>query len=292
MDISFFERNLTQSWNLFRSNLTVLAVLLVLFLLFTLLIRKRETLTYIKSVLPESLLNLQAMGFNLLVIPLWIAVLAPALPNFTDEIGLNFATPFWGMFPNWLLIPITLFIGDFIGYWRHRFEHSRFFWPSHAMHHSDTQMTWLTLERFHPFNRMTTFFVDSTLLALIGLPPLMLFVNNTVRHYYGFWVHANLPWDYGILGRIFVSPAMHRWHHAQVKRAYNANFASIFSVFDQWFGTYYVPGVCEEALGSRNVSGRSFTYQLTYPFRPSSYKRTDTAKKSAQPASDSLNENT
>lgn len=274
MFMAFIEQSLTQSWALFRSNLSVLAVLVVLFLLFTLLFRKRQTLTYIKSVAPESFLNVQAMCFNFLLIPLWIAVLAPALPNFTNEIGLNFATPFWSLFPNWLLIPITLFIGDFIGYWRHRFEHSRLFWPSHAMHHSDTQMTWLTLERFHPINRMTTFFIDSALLALIGLPPLMLFVNNTVRHYYGFWVHANIPWDYGRFGKVFVSPVMHRWHHAQVKRAYNANFASIFSVFDRWFGTYYVPGPCDEHLGTEKVSGRSFAYQLTYPFRLSSYKRT------------------
>jgi hypothetical protein len=38
------------------------------------------------------------------------------------------------------------------------------FWPCHAVHHSDTEMTWLTLERFHPFNRLITTVVDSTFL--------------------------------------------------------------------------------------------------------------------------------
>lgn len=290
MFLDLLGKNLSQSLRLLMDSAYILMALLAVFFFLTVLFKKQETIRYIKSVLPESLLNLQSMLFNLLLVPFWIAILAPLLPDLTDEIGLNFATPFWSLFPTWLLIPITLFIGDFIAYWRHRLEHSPIFWPSHAMHHSDTQMTWLTLERFHPINRMTTFFIDSLFLALAGLPPLMLFVNGLVRHYYGFWLHSNLPWDYGIFGKVFVSPVMHRWHHANVRVAFNANFASIFSVFDQWFGTYYVPGLCNEELGCKNVSNRSFTYQLLYPFRPSSYRKTIPATQDEPKEVISLNE--
>lgn len=273
MDFEFFTNSFEQSWRLFKYNVSALPLLIALFFLFTLLIKKKRTFTYIRNVLPESFFNFQAMTINLLFIPILIAVLAPLMPKVTDELGLSFATPFWASIPNWALIPITLFIGDFIGYWRHRLEHSKFLWPSHAMHHSDTQMTWFSLERFHPLNRISTFFVDATLLSLLGLPPLMIFVNSTFRHYYGFWVHSNLPWTYGAFGKVFVSPVMHRWHHARVKQAYNANFASIFSVFDQWFGTYYLPGQCRQKLGANSVANTSYWYQLTYPFKLSSYRR-------------------
>lgn len=31
---------------------------------------------------------------------------------------------------------MAVFIGDFFHYWRHRLDHARLLWPSHAMHHS------------------------------------------------------------------------------------------------------------------------------------------------------------
>jgi hypothetical protein len=69
-----------------------------------------------------------------------------------------------------------------------------------------------------------------------------------------------------------VSPAMHRWHHAQDKAAYNTNFATVFSVFDLAFGTFRVPGPCNVALGVPEVMGKGFVGQLIHPLRPSSYR--------------------
>src|SRR5215203_4621207 len=116
-------------------------------------------------------------------------------------------------------LPITafavLFIGDFVSYWRHRVEHTRWFWPAHVIHHSDTDMTWLTLSRFHPVNRLTTTAIDVSLLALLGFPTWALVANSLVRHYYGEFIHADLPWMYGKFAAVFVSPVMHRWHHAR-----------------------------------------------------------------------------
>ena len=54
-------------------------------------------------------------------------------------------------------------------------------------------MTWLTLERFHPVNRITTFVLDNPALLLLGLPAYAIIANNLVRHYYGYLIHADLP---------------------------------------------------------------------------------------------------
>ncbi|MEM1401187.1 MAG: sterol desaturase family protein, partial [Pseudomonadota bacterium] len=164
-------------------------------------------------------------------------------------------------------------IGDFTGYWRHRLEHSRFLWPSHAVHHSDTQMTWLSLERMHPINRLTTFMIDTSVLLILGVPTYAIVANNLVRHYYGYLIHADLPWTYGPLGRVFVSPAMHRWHHAADRQAFNTNYAVVFSLWDQWFGTYRVPGPCDGPLGVTDEMGPGATGQLGYPFTRRGYQR-------------------
>jgi sterol desaturase/sphingolipid hydroxylase (fatty acid hydroxylase superfamily) len=134
------------------------------------------------------------------------------------------------------------------------------------VHHSDTEMTWLTLSRFHPINRLTTMAIDTSCLALLGFPEWALIANVLVRHYYGEFIHADLPWTYGPAGRVFVSPVMHRWHHARDVTGAGSNFATVFSVFDQAFGTYYVPGLCTVPLGVNDDMGRGTSGQLMYPF--------------------------
>jgi sterol desaturase/sphingolipid hydroxylase (fatty acid hydroxylase superfamily) len=56
----------------------------------------------------------------------------------------------WSALPVLLIAVIAVFAGDFIGYWRHRLEHTNALWPGHAIHHGDTAMTWTTGLRFHP----------------------------------------------------------------------------------------------------------------------------------------------
>ena len=133
----------------------------------------------------------------------------------------------------------ALVAGDFIGYWRHRLEHSRWFWPVHEMHHSDEQMHWSTVFRFHPLNRLTTTAVDMGSLWALGFPWWSIFASAAARHYYGLVLHAQTGWTYGCLGLIFVSPAAHRIHHA--RDIHGKNFATFFACWDRMFGTCSLP---------------------------------------------------
>jgi sterol desaturase/sphingolipid hydroxylase (fatty acid hydroxylase superfamily) len=53
--------------------------------------------------------------------------------------------------------------------------------------------------------------------------------------------HANLPWSYGPLGYVLVSPLFHRLHHAigygHEGRRHGCNFAVLFPLWDMLFGT-------------------------------------------------------
>jgi sterol desaturase/sphingolipid hydroxylase (fatty acid hydroxylase superfamily) len=212
--------------------------------------------------------NLILFGFDVLFVTPLIVLLLGAAGAFIQEHGLQLMSPqSWDALPAWLVGFIALFAGDFIAYWRHRFEHTALIWPGHAIHHSDTAMTWTTGLRFHPLNRLTTALLDTSALALLGLPPWALMANNLIRHYYGLFVHVDLPWTYGPFGRILVSPAMHRWHHIRDAIGAGANFATVFSVFDQAFGTYHVPGACAAPLGVRDAIGKSAWAQLMWPLR-------------------------
>lgn len=254
------------------SNLFLLAAL---FFLFALLVKGRGTIEAIQNSFSNSVFNLILMSFNIIFLSPVIILLSQVLPNFSN----HFLLEFWNELPKIVVIFLAVFFGDLIGYWRHRLEHSILLWPSHAVHHSDTQMTWLTLERFHPINRITTYVIDNGFLFILGFPPYAIVANSFVRHYYGFFIHADLPWTYGAWGKVFVSPAMHRWHHASEFKAHNTNYATVFSVFDRCFGTYRVPGVCNKPLGVSSHNEKGLLEQLLYPLKPNSYKRYKRAAK-------------
>ena len=71
--------------------------------------------------------------------------------------------------------------------------------------------------------------------------------------------------------------------HARDVEASGSNFATVFSVFDQAFGTYYLPGPCTVPLGVNENVGDSLTRQLVYPF-VCWYGRIRSAYRRARPA--------
>lgn len=197
------------------------------------------------------------------VLALGVAVLGAALA----ARGLQLHTAaIWSWMGRWPTVLAALVIGDAFGYWRHRAQHSRWFWPAHAVHHSDTHLNWFSLERVHPIDRIGSL-SDTVFLALLGFPPWALAANALARHYYGYFIHADLPWTFGRASLVLSSPVMHRWHHARDVEGSGCNFATFCSVWDRAFGTYHQPGPCTVPTGVREDVGRSALGQYAHPFK-------------------------
>lgn len=258
-----FSASVSSLWE----SVQIIAISAVFFVLLALLVKGKEAVEQANRARRETSVNLGLWALDTVLIGPIIALVIQIIR--WSVVGSPFELVHrdaWNVLPPVITAVATLFVGDFISYWRHRIEHTRLLWPSHAIHHSDTEMTWLTLSRFHPINRLTTMVIDTTFLAVVGFPEWALVLNVIVRHFYGEFIHADFPWTYGPLGRVFVSPAMHRWHHARDVTGSGSNFATVFSLFDQLFGTYYVPGVCDVPLGVNDKMGYGIVGQLLYPF--------------------------
>jgi len=269
----FFE--ITPTLDDFIYSLQQLGLLGLLFLLLAMLVKGKKVLADIYQALPNTGFNLSLMLFNAVMLPPLLSIITIYMLKIESPAALNHM---WEILPSFVVVFAAVFAGDFIGYWRHRLEHSRWLWPSHSIHHSDDKMTWLTLQRFHPINRLSTYIIDSSLLIMLGFPAYAVIANNLIRHFYGYFIHADLPWSFGFWGKVFVSPTMHQWHHADEVQAYNTNFATIFSLFDRAFGTYRVPGLCTIPLGVAKVTKLNLFSQLLYPFKPTSYFKSYKAK--------------
>jgi len=232
-----------------------------------LLVKGREAIDAARRAVAEVRFNLTLYLLDAVFVAPMLAIAVTVIRSVVKKYSLGIVgEETWAIVTQPVTFVVVVFAGDFISYWRHRLEHTRWLWPAHAIHHSDTQMTWMTLSRFHPINRATTTCIDIACLAILGFPAWALVANELVRHYYGEFIHADLPWMYGPLRRIFVSPVMHRWHHARDVTGTGSNFATVFSVFDRAFGTYYVPGLCAVPLGVIDDVGPGVIRQLLYPF--------------------------
>lgn len=172
----------------------------------------------------------------------------------------------WQDIPFALQIIGSLILLDFIEYWEHRIKHHRILWPLHGVHHSDTEMNYLTSHRLHPFDTFTHHILLILMGSLIGLeaPAIALLISTRILHQQ--YVHMNIDWHHGKLEWLVASPRYHRWHHADTPEAWDKNFALIMPLWDMLFGTYYCPGKCETETGFENNPGDNFLHLLIYPF--------------------------
>jgi sterol desaturase/sphingolipid hydroxylase (fatty acid hydroxylase superfamily) len=215
----------------------------------------------------ETKINIVMAAVDALAVGPILAVGTAAVVGGLTAHGLHVdSSRLWAWMGRWPTILACVALGDFFGYWRHRAQHSRWLWPAHAIHHSDTELTWLSLERMHPIDRMGSM-VDMLILGVLGVPVWALAANALVRHYWGYLIHADLPWTLGKAGWVINSPAMHRWHHAREVEGSGHNFATVFSLWDRAFGTYWQPGPCTAPLGVREDMGAGAFGQYAYPLQ-------------------------
>ncbi len=170
--------------------------------------------------------------------------------------------------PIFFQLLLATFLVDFVGYWRHRWMHSKFLWPFHTIHHAPKELDWLTNERFHPINNHISYLFSLTTLILFFEDPFVYSLCMPFRRAYGMYIHSNVKISYGFLNFVFATPLFHRWHHSDTE-VYNKNYATFFSGIDWVFGTFYLPKDKNEPK-SYGLFGEKldnhFWSQMIYPF--------------------------
>jgi sterol desaturase/sphingolipid hydroxylase (fatty acid hydroxylase superfamily) len=134
--------------------------------------------------------------------------------------------------PRWVAIGLIFVAMDGCNWLAHLGNHRiRVFWRFHELHHSQEDMSVLTVFRTHPLIHV------SYLIALI--PGIVLVANGAVPTallvFYGGFVafeHSNTNLGFGPFERIFVSPNYHRIHHRLVGPQ-DVNLGFALTIWDQ-----------------------------------------------------------
>jgi sterol desaturase/sphingolipid hydroxylase (fatty acid hydroxylase superfamily) len=171
--------------------------------------------------------------------------------------------------PLWLQAVIFLAGADVIMYWSHRIFHAPTMWKYHAVHHSSTDLDWISAARFHPVNIALGSVAADVIMLLAGISPNALVILGPFTIAHSAFVHANLNWTLGPLRYVIAGPVFHRWHHTAADQGGEKNFASTFPVLDLMFGTFYLPK--ERLPVSYGVDERAFPgdfgAQMIHPFK-------------------------
>jgi alkylglycerol monooxygenase len=136
---------------------------------------------------------------------------------------------------NWILL---LLLTDFLWYWYHRLGHEvNLFWAFHIVHHQSEDFNYTASVRITTFQAMVRILFWS-FLPVAGFPPQMVTVILIVHGGYSFLTHTEMIGNSGWLENIFITPSLHRVHHASNPEYLDKNFGDIFVFWDKLFGTF------------------------------------------------------
>jgi sterol desaturase/sphingolipid hydroxylase (fatty acid hydroxylase superfamily) len=135
---------------------------------------------------------------------------------------------------------LGLFLGqEFFYYWYHRTSHRvRWFWATHAVHHSPNQLNLSAAYRIGLTGKLTGSALFYAPLIYLGFRPELVLLTLSLNLLYQFWLHATWIPRLGWLEFIINTPSAHRVHHASNLDYLDANYGGVLIVFDRLFGTY------------------------------------------------------
>ena len=142
----------------------------------------------------------------------------------------------------WVSIPVSVLGMDLVSYFWHRANHLvPFLWRFHQAHHSDPDYTVTTALRFHPGELLLALPLRLLAIAVLGVPIVAVIVFEVIFALANFCEHGNIDLPLKVeraLGRVFVTPALHRRHHGREARLLDTNYGTILSVWDRILGSY------------------------------------------------------
>lgn len=182
----------------------------------------------------------------------WVNVAGAALsflPTFAINALLSVVIMFWlyqfrlfDLGLQWWVWILAYVAYDFMSFTIHLASHKvRILWCMHSVHHSPKEMKASVSFRGSWADFLVT--PHTTLwLPLLGFHPLMIMIVEGLGMIYGVPLHFSEKYmpatEPSWLRKIFMTPSIHRLHHANNDIYLDTNYALTFSIWDYVFGTY------------------------------------------------------
>ncbi|MEK7266648.1 MAG: sterol desaturase family protein, partial [Pseudomonadota bacterium] len=114
----------------------------------------------------------------------------------------------------------------------------RWFWATHALHHSIEEMNVLGSYRLGWTSKLSMAYLVNMPLMWIGFTPASVATMLALNLFYQSWLHTNLIGRLGVIEGVLNTPSAHRVHHAKNADYLDRNHGGVTMIFDRLFGTY------------------------------------------------------
>jgi sterol desaturase/sphingolipid hydroxylase (fatty acid hydroxylase superfamily) len=139
----------------------------------------------------------------------------------------------------WWTFVLLLLGQEFCYYWLHRAgHHIRWFWATHAVHHSPNDYTLAAAFRLGWTSKLSGEAIFNAPLIWLGVRPDIVAATLLFSLLYQFWLHTELAPKLGWLEWALNTPSHHRVHHGSNHQYLDRNFGGTLIVFDRLFGTF------------------------------------------------------
>lgn len=150
----------------------------------------------------------------------------------------QFAPVQWAI-DDWRTWAVGFFVFEFFYYWEHRFNHTvRWFWTSHAVHHSANQFTLPAAFRLGWTSNISGVWAVFLPMALMGFHPIVIGALMVINLRYQYFLHTEAVGKLGPLEWLFNTPSHHRVHHGSNPEYLDTNYGGVLIIFDRMFGTF------------------------------------------------------
>ena len=159
-------------------------------------------------------------------------------------------------------------------------------WRLHRVHHTDTAMDVSTTVRFHPLEFIISVPVIVGMIAMTGIPPLVIMLYELFDAVMAVFSHANIRLPRAaerILQLLLITPDMHRVHHSSTRAETDSNYGATLSIWDRLFRTYRSKsdaGLTAMELGLSECQDKrasSFWWLMALPFFSAKISRLEKA---------------
>ena len=182
----------------------------------------------------------------------------------------------WIDAPTWVELLAAVVVFDFIAQFGvHWCLHNvPLLWNLHMVHHSDTHVDVTTGTRHHPIDFIVREVFAVVAVGLTGAPVAFYVFYRILTVFFTYMTHANVELPDGlerVLGWVFVTPRMHKFHHHFEAPWTDRNYGNMLSIWDRLFGTMVDGDVSQIKYGldvADDSRGDDLAYQMTLPFRP------------------------
>lgn len=144
--------------------------------------------------------------------------------------------------PVWVAVIASLLLLDLAIYLQHLALHAvPALWRLHRVHHADLEFDVTTGVRFHPVEILLSMGFKLAVIAALGPPAVAVLVFELLLNASSMFNHGNVrmpPVVDRLLRWIVVTPDMHRVHHSIRPEETNSNFGFNLPWWDRLFGTY------------------------------------------------------